>query len=120
MRLLADEATGTFSENQITDWTSFFRDETNQRKYTNVMSAFLALFGYAGRNFVSDPNDASGPPTIAVPADVTADKKPLYPNNCGAGVAFTSTNTNAMDPVWRPVKVRVAVNVAVGGRLSST
>ena len=56
----------------------------NQRKYTNVMSAFLALFGYAGRNFVSDPSDANGPPTITVPADVTADKKPLYQYNCGS------------------------------------
>ena len=80
----------------------------NQRKYTNVMSAFLALFGYAGRNFVSDPNDPSGPPTITVPADVTADKKPLYQYNCGSGVSFTSSNTNAMDTVWRPVTVRVA------------
>ena len=80
----------------------------NQRKYTNVMSAFLALFGYAGRTFVSDPSDANGPPTIAVPADVTADKKPLYQYNCGTGVSFTSTNTNSMDTVWRPVTVRVA------------
>jgi hypothetical protein len=80
----------------------------NQRKYTNVMSAFLALFGYAGRIFVSDPSDANGPPTIAVPADVTADKKPLYQYNCGTGVSFTSTNTNSMDTVWRPVTVRVA------------
>ena len=51
----------------------------NQRKYTNVMSAFLALFGYAGRNFVSDPTDANGPPTITIPADVTADKKTALP-----------------------------------------
>jgi hypothetical protein len=80
----------------------------NQRKYTNVMSAFLALFGYAGRNFVSDPSDPNGPPTITVPADVTADKKPLYQYNCGAGVSFTSSNTNSMDTVWRPVTVRVA------------
>jgi hypothetical protein len=80
----------------------------NQRKYTNVMSAYLALFGYAGRNFVSDPSDATGPPTITVPADVTADKKPLYQYNCGSGVSFTSTNTNTMDTVWRPVTVRVA------------
>jgi hypothetical protein len=78
----------------------------NQRKYTNAMSAFLALFGFASRNFVSDPSDPDGPPTITVPADVAADKKSLYQYNCGSNVSFTSPNTNAQDTVWRPVTVR--------------
>jgi hypothetical protein len=78
----------------------------NQRKYTNAMSAFLAMFGFAGRNFVNDPNDPNGPPTLTVPADVPAEKKNLYQYNCGSGVSFTSPNTNSQDTVWRPVTVR--------------
>jgi hypothetical protein len=80
----------------------------NQRKYTNAMSAFLALFGFAGRNFVNDPTDPSGPPVITVPSDVTADKKPLYTYNCGSSVSFTSPNVTAQDVIWRPVTVRTA------------
>lgn len=78
----------------------------NQRKYTNAMSAFLALFGFAGRNFVNDPSDPSGPPVITVPSDVTADKKSLYTYNCGSSVSFTSPNATAQDVIWRPVTVR--------------
>ena len=49
----------------------------NQRKYTSVTSAFLALFGFAPKGFVSDPADPLGPPTLTIPDDVTADKKSL-------------------------------------------
>jgi hypothetical protein len=80
----------------------------NQRKYTSVSAAFLALFGWASRNYVSDPADANGPPTLVVPADVTADKKPLYQYNCSGGVAFTASSITAQDVIWRPVTVRLA------------
>ena len=79
----------------------------NQRKYTNAMSAFLALFGYASRNFVTDASDPSGPPSVTVPADVPADKKTLYQYNCGNGVSFTPPSVTAQDVIWRPVTVRV-------------
>ncbi len=78
----------------------------NQRKYTSVSAAFLALFGWASRNFVADPSDPNGPPTVVIPADVAADKKPLYNYNCNGGVAFASPNVNAQDVIWRPVTVR--------------
>ena len=78
----------------------------NQRKYTNVGSAFLALFGFASRNFVNDPSDPNGPPTLTVPSDVTADKKSLYNYNCSSDVSFTPPNITADDVVWRPVTVR--------------
>lgn len=77
-----------------------------QRKYTSAASAFLALFGWASRGFVLDPSDPNGPPTITVPADVTADKKALYNYNCTSGVGFTAPNVNAQDVIWRPVTVR--------------
>jgi hypothetical protein len=77
-----------------------------QRKYTNVGAAFLGLFGFAGRNFVVDPNDPNGPPSLTVPSDVTADKKPLYNYNCGTEVSFTPPSLTADDLVWRPVTVR--------------
>jgi len=80
----------------------------NQRKYTSVSAAFLGLFGYAPRNYVSDPADPSGPPTLTIPDDVPADKKNLYQYNCSGGVAFTSPNVTAQDVIWRPVTVRVA------------
>jgi len=80
----------------------------NQRKYTNAASAFLALFGYAPRNFVSDPTDPDGPPTVTIPDDVTADKKSLYNYNCGQGVSFTPPSVTAADVVWRPVTVTTA------------
>ena len=78
----------------------------NQRKYTNVGSAFLALFGFASRNFVNDPTDPDGPPTLTVPSDVTSDKKSLYNYNCGSDVTFTPPSVTADDVVWRPVTVR--------------
>jgi hypothetical protein len=78
----------------------------NQRKYTSVTSAFLALFGWASRNYVNDPTDMNGPPTITIPADVTIDKKPLYNYNCNGGVAFTAPSITAQDIIWRPVTVR--------------
>ncbi len=80
----------------------------NQRKYANVTSAFLGLFGWASRNFSSDPTDMNGPPVITVPADVTLDKKPLYQYNCNGGVAFTPPSITAQDVIWRPVTVTVA------------
>jgi hypothetical protein len=80
----------------------------NQRKYTSVTSAFLALFGFAPKNFVADPSDPDGAPTLTVPSDVTADKKPLYNVNCNSGVSFTAPNINSQDVIWRPVTVRVA------------
>jgi hypothetical protein len=80
----------------------------NQRKYTNISAAFLGLFGWASRNFVSDPTDMSGPPVITVPADVTADKKSLYQYNCNGGVSFTPPSITAQDVIWRPVTVTVA------------
>jgi hypothetical protein len=78
----------------------------NQRKYANVTSAFLALFGWASRNYLNDPSDANGAPTITIPADVTPDKKPLYTYNCNSGVAFSAPNVSAQDVIWRPVTVR--------------
>ena len=51
----------------------------NQRKYTSVTSAFLALFGRGPQGYVSDPNDPNGPPTLTIPADVPADKKHALP-----------------------------------------
>ncbi len=78
----------------------------NQRKYTSVTAAFLALFGWASRNYVSDPTDPNGPPTLTIPDDVTADKKPLYQYNCSGGVAFTAPSITTADVVWRPVTVR--------------
>jgi len=87
----------------------------NQRKYTNVMSAYLALFGFAGRNFVNDPTDPNGPPTLTVPADVPAEKKSLYQYNCGSSVSFTPPSINSQDVIWRPVTVRVA---AAGEKLT--
>ena len=80
----------------------------NQRKYTSVSAAFLGLFGYATRNYVNDPADPNGPPTLTIPDDVPADKKNLYQYNCSGGVAFTSPNVTAADVIWRPVTVRVA------------
>ncbi|HEX2661179.1 MAG TPA: hypothetical protein VHU40_23030, partial [Polyangia bacterium] len=87
----------------------------NQRKYTNAASAFLALFGFAPRNFVSDPADPNGPPTITIPDDVAADKKTLYNYNCGQGVSFTPPSVTAADVVWRPVTVTTA---AAGEKLT--
>jgi len=87
----------------------------NQRKYTNVMSAYLALFGFAGRNFVNDPADPNGPPTLTVPADVPAEKKSLYQYYCNSSVSFTPPNINSQDVIWRPVTVRVA---AAGEKLT--
>jgi hypothetical protein len=80
----------------------------NQRKYSSPASAFLALFGWASRTYVSDPTDSNGPPTLVVPADVTPDKKPLYNYNCSGGVAFTPPSITAQDVIWRPVTVRLA------------
>ncbi|MEI9942512.1 MAG: hypothetical protein WDO69_35305 [Pseudomonadota bacterium] len=80
----------------------------NQRKYSSVSAAFLGLFGYATRNYVSDPADTNGPPTLAIPDDVPAEKKNLYQYNCGSGAAFTSPNVTAQDVIWRPVTVRLA------------
>jgi len=80
----------------------------NQRKYASVSAAFLGLFGYAPRNYVNDPSDPNGPPTLTIPADVPAEKKNLYQYNCNGGVAFTSPNVTAQDVIWRPVTVRVA------------
>jgi len=80
----------------------------NQRKYTSVSAAFLGLLGYATRNYVNDPADPNGPPTLTIPADVPAEKKNLYQYNCGSGVAFTSPNITSQDVIWRPVTVRVA------------
>ncbi len=82
----------------------------NQRKYTSVTSAFLALFGYAPRNFVADATDPNGAPTLTIPSDVPADKKSLYQYNCGGGVSFTPPNINSQDVIWRPVTVRVATS----------
>jgi len=80
----------------------------NQRKYTSVSAAFLGLFGWASRNYVNDPSDKDGPPTLTIPDDVPADKKNLYQYNCSGGVAFTAPTINAQDVIWRPVTVRVA------------
>ncbi|MES1175436.1 MAG: hypothetical protein ABUL62_14030 [Myxococcales bacterium] len=80
----------------------------NQRKYSSVSAAFLALFGWASRNYVSDPTDMNGPPTLTIPDDVTPDKKPLYQYNCSGGVAFTASSITAQDVIWRPVTVRIA------------
>ena len=80
----------------------------NQRKYSSVSGAFLGLLGYATRNFVSDPADPNGPPTLTIPEDVPAEKKNLYQYNCGGGVSFTSPNITSQDVIWRPVTVRVA------------
>ena len=80
----------------------------NQRKYNSVSAAFLGLFGYAPRNYVNDPADTNGPPTLTIPEDVPAEKKNLYQYNCSGGVAFTSPNVTAQDVIWRPVTVRVA------------
>lgn len=78
----------------------------SQRKYTNLGSAYLALFGFASRNFVNDSTDPNGAPTLTVPSDVTADKKSLYNYNCNTDVTFTPPNITADDVVWRPVTVR--------------
>src|SRR3569832_408160 len=78
----------------------------NQRKYTNLGSAFLALFGFASRNFVNDPTDPNGPPTLTVPSDVTSVQKSLYNYNCGSDVSFTPPSITSDDVVWRPVTVR--------------
>lgn len=80
----------------------------NQRKYATVSAAFLALQGFAPRKFINDPTDENGPPTLTIPEDVPAEKKPLYQYNCDSGVAFTSPNINAQDVIWRPVTVREA------------
>jgi len=80
----------------------------NQRKYSSVSAAFLGLFGYATRNYVADPTDTNGPPTLTIPDDVPAEKKNLYQYNCSGGTAFTAPNINAQDVIWRPVTVRVA------------
>jgi len=80
----------------------------NQRKYTSISAAFLGLFGYATRNYVSDPTDANGPPTLTIPEDVPPEKKNLYQYNCSGGSSFTSPNVTAQDVIWRPVTVRVA------------
>ena len=80
----------------------------NQRKYANVTSAFLALLGFAPRNFLNDPTDMNGPPTLTIPMDVPSDKKNLYQYNCNGAVAFTSPSVTAQDVIWRPVTVRVA------------
>jgi len=80
----------------------------NQRKYSSVSAAFLGLFGYAPRNYVNDPADPNGPPTLTIPDDVPAEKKNLYQYNCSGGVAYTSPNVTAQDVIWRPVTVRVA------------
>jgi hypothetical protein len=87
----------------------------NQRKYTSVSAAFLGLLGYATRNFVNDPADPNGPPTLTIPDDVPAEKKNLYQYNCGGGVSFTSPNVTSQDVIWRPVTVRVA---ATGDKLT--
>ncbi len=78
----------------------------NQRKYTNVTSAFLALFGFAPKGFVNDPTDPNGAPTLAIPDDVTADQKPLYIYNCNGSTTFTAPSITAADVIWRPVTVR--------------
>lgn len=82
----------------------------NQRKYTSVSSAFLAMLGFAPRNFVNDGMDPEGAPVITIPMDVPLDKKPLYQYNCNGGVTFTSANVTAQDTIWRPVTVRVAAD----------
>ena len=86
-----------------------------QRKYSSASSAFLTLFGWASKGFVNDPADPNGPPTITIPADVTADKKNLYQYNCNGGVAFTPPSITAQDVIWRPVTVRAP---KVGERLT--
>jgi hypothetical protein len=78
----------------------------NQRKYTAASAGFLALFGFISRNYVTDPTDPLGPPTLTIPADVTLDKKPLYQYNCNGGNAFTSASSTPQDVIWRPVTVR--------------
>jgi len=80
----------------------------NQRKYSSVSAAFLGLLGYATRNYVNDPADPNGPPTLTIPDDVPAEKKNLYQYNCSGGVSFTSPNITSQDVIWRPVTVRVA------------
>ena len=80
----------------------------SQRKYVNVGNAFLALFGFASRDFVVDTSDPSGPPVVQVPADVTAAQRTLYNYNCNSDVTFTAPSITADDNVWRPVTVRVA------------
>lgn len=80
----------------------------NQRKYTNLGSAFLALFGFSSRNFVADATDPDGAPTLTVPADVTTAQKPLYNYNCNSDLSFTPPDVTSDDVVWRPVTVRVA------------
>jgi hypothetical protein len=87
----------------------------NQRKYASATSAFLGLFGWANRNYTTDPTDPDGPPTVTVPSDVAADKKPLYNYNCNGGVSFTPPSVTAADVIWRPVTVRLA---AAGERLT--
>ena len=77
-----------------------------ERKYTTVTGPFLALFGYATRDFVADPTNPNGPPSLVIPSDVLPAQKPLYHYNCGASVQFTSPNSTADDSVWRPVTVR--------------
>ena len=87
----------------------------NQRKYSSVSAAFLGLLGYATRNYVNDPADPNGPPTLTIPDDVPAEKKNLYQYNCSGGVSFTSPNITSQDVIWRPVTVRVA---AAGEKLT--
>ena len=78
----------------------------NQRKYSNLGAAFLALFGFSSRAFVTDPKDPTGPPVVTVPGDVTADKKALYYTACGNDITFAAPAITADDAVWRPVTVR--------------
>lgn len=78
----------------------------NQRKYLTVSAGFLALLGFAPRNFINDPADKDGPPTVTIPEDVLPEKKPLYQYNCNGGVAFTAPSVTAQDVIWRPVTVR--------------
>jgi hypothetical protein len=81
----------------------------NQRQYTSVTSAFMALMGHAtGKNLVNDGVDPLGPPKIMIPADVPPEKKNLYSYNCTGGTGFTSPNVTAQDSIWRPVAIRLA------------
>ena len=80
----------------------------SERTYPAIAGAFLGLFGYASGDFVKDPMNPNGPPTVSIPSDVLPAQRYLYTYNCGNGVQFAAPSVTAEDVVWRPVTIRLA------------
>ena len=79
----------------------------NERHYNKLPVLFSALFGLAAGS-IDGSNGNGPPPPPVIPADVPANMRFLYYQNCGGNVGYTPPYVTAADSVWRPVTVRVA------------